>query len=319
MNDTSVEMDILGKTGFDAEGKGFILQTKNPPAEGLAQMNMRTVQGPMGQVMQPGQDQLAQGQEEDESSEENLKEHLAALFANTNLSEDFVEKAKTIFVAAVNERANALAARINEAYKVEYSAALEGTVNELTEKVDDYLTYVVEEWVNENKLQVERGIKVELAENFIFGLKKLFESNFIDVPNEKYDVLDELYSTIEDQNDQLNGAMNENINLKKKLLESAAVAVFAQETQGLAHTQIEKLANLAEGMEYDSPDQFRNKIQILKESYFGNGHVSSQATPVAMPRVSKKVDILDTASEPEMIVEGHMDVYRKAISRHIKK
>jgi hypothetical protein len=319
MNDTSVEMDILGKTGFDAEGKGFILQTKNPPAEGLAQMNMRTVQGPMGQVMQPGQDQLAQGQEEDESSEENLKEHLAALFANTNLSEDFVEKAKTIFVAAVNERANALAARINEAYKVEYSAALEGTVNELTEKVDDYLTYVVEEWVNENKLQVERGIKVELAENFIFGLKKLFESNFIDVPNEKYDVLDELYSTIEDQNDQLNGAMNENINLKKKLLESAAVAVFAQETQGLAHTQIEKLANLAEGMEYDSADQFRNKIQILKESYFGNGHVSSQATPVAMPRVSRKVDILDTASEPEMIVEGHMDVYRKAISRHIKK
>jgi hypothetical protein len=319
MNDTSVEMDILGKTGFDAEGKGFYSSDKESSAEGLAQMNMRSVQGPMGQVMQPGQEQAAQGQEEDESSEENLKEHLAALFANTNLSEDFVEKAKTIFVAAVNERANALAARINEAYKVEYSAALEGTVNELTEKVDDYLTYVVEEWINENKLQVERGIKVELAENFIFGLKKLFESNFIDVPNEKYDVLDELYSTIEDQNDQLNGAMNENINLKKKLLESAAVAVFAQETQGLAHTQIEKLANLAEGMEYDSADQFRNKIQILKESYFGNGHVSSQATPVAMPRVSRKVDILDTASEPEMIVEGHMDVYRKAISRHIKK
>jgi len=319
MNDTSVEMDILGKTGFDAEGKGFILQTKNPPAEGLAQMNMRTVQGPMGQVMQPGQDQLAQGQEEDESSEENLKEHLAALFANTNLSEDFVEKAKTIFVAAVNERANALAARINEAYKVEYSAALEGTVNELTEKVDDYLTYVVEEWINENKLQVERGIKVELAENFIFGLKKLFESNFIDVPNEKYDVLDELYTTIEEHTDKLNGVMNENINLKKKLLESAAVAVFAQETQGLAHTQIEKLANLAEGMEYDSADQFRNKIQILKESYFGNGHVSQQSAPVALPRVSRTVDILDTASEPEMIVEGHMDVYRKAISRHIKK
>jgi hypothetical protein len=319
MNDTSVEMDILGKSAFDAEGKGFILQTKNPPAEGLAQMNMRTVQGPMGQMMQPGQEQQAQGQEEeDESSEENLKEHLAALFANTNLSEDFVEKAKTIFVAAVNERANALATRINEAYKAEYSAALAGTVNELTEKVDDYLTYVVEEWVNENKLQVERGIKVELAENFIFGLKKLFESNFIDVPNEKYDVLDELYSTIEEQNDQLNGAMNENINLKKKLLESAAVAVFAQETQGLAHTQIEKLANLAEGMEYDSADQFRNKIQILKESYFGNGHASSQSAPVAMPRVSRKLDILDTSSEPEMINEG-MDIYRKAISRHLKK
>ena len=303
MNDTSIEMDFLGKTSFDAEGKGFMLQTKNPPAEGLAQMNMRTVQGPMGQVMQPGQDQLAQ-EEDEESSEESLKEHLAALFANANLSEDFVEKAKTIFVAAVNEKSNEIATRINEAYKVEYTNALAGTVNELTEKVDDYLTYVVEEWINENKLQVERGIKVELAENFIFGLKKLFESNFIDIPNEKYDVLDELYTKIEEQENELNNSMNENISLKKRLLESAAVSVFAQETQGLAQTQIEKLANLAEGLEYENTDQFRNKIQILKESYFGNGNT--------------KVDILDTASEPEMINEG-MDIYRKAISRHIKK
>lgn len=317
MNDTSIEMDFLGKTSFDAEGKGFMLQTKNPPAEGLAQMNMRTVQGPMGQVMQPGQDQLAQ-EEDEESSEESLKEHLAALFANANLSEDFVEKAKTIFVAAVNEKSNEIATRINEAYKVEYTNALAGTVNELTEKVDDYLTYVVEEWINENKLQVERGIKVELAENFIFGLKKLFESNFIDVPNEKYDVLDELYTKIEEQENELNNSMNENISLKKRLLESAAVSVFAQETQGLAQTQIEKLANLAEGLEYENTDQFRNKIQILKESYFGNGNTQIQSAPVSMPRFAPKVDILDTASEPEMINEG-MDIYRKAISRHIKK
>lgn len=317
MNDTSIEMDFLGKTSFDAEGKGFMLQTKNPPAEGLAQMNMRTVQGPMGQVMQPGQDQLAQ-EEDEESSEESLKEHLAALFANANLSEDFVEKAKTIFVAAVNEKSNEIATRINEAYKVEYTNALAGTVNELTEKVDDYLTYVVEEWINENKLQVERGIKVELAENFIFGLKKLFESNFIDIPNEKYDVLDELYTKIEEQENELNNSMNENISLKKRLLESAAVSVFAQETQGLAQTQIEKLANLAEGLEYENTDQFRNKIQILKESYFGNGNTQIQSAPVSMPRFAPKVDILDTASEPEMINEG-MDIYRKAISRHIKK
>ena len=317
MNDTSIEMDFLGKTSFDAEGKGFMLQTKNPPAEGLAQMNMRTVQGPMGQVMQPGQDQLAQ-EEDEESSEESLKEHLAALFANANLSEDFVEKAKTIFVAAVNEKSNEIATRINEAYKVEYTNALAGTVNELTEKVDDYLTYVVEEWINENKLQVERGIKVELAENFIFGLKKLFESNFIDIPNEKYDVLDELYTKIEEQENELNNSMNENISLKKRLLESAAVSVFAQETQGLAQTQIEKLANLAEGLEYENTDQFRNKIQILKESYFGNGNTQIQSAPVSMPRFAPKVDILDTASEPEMINEG-MDIYRRAISRHIKK
>jgi len=317
MNDTSVEMDFLGKPSFDAEGKGFILQTKNPPAEGLAQMNMRTVQGPMGQMAQPVQDQQAQG-EEDESSEDNLKEHLAALFANANLSEDFVEKAKTIFVAAVNEKSNEIATRINEAYKAEYTNALAGTVNELTEKVDDYLTYVVEEWINENKLQVERGIKVELAENFIFGLKKLFESNFIDVPNEKYDILDELYNKIEEQETSLNTSMNENIALRKKLLESAAVTVFAQETQGLAQTQVEKLANLAEGIEFDDVEQFRGKIQILKESYFGNRNIQPQSSPVPMPRFAQKVDILDTASEPEMINEG-MDIYKRAISRHLKK
>jgi 16S rRNA C967 or C1407 C5-methylase (RsmB/RsmF family) len=304
MNDTSVEMDFLGKTSLDAEGKGFMLQTQNPPAEGLAQMNMRTVQGPMGQQ----QEQIPVEGEEEESTEESLKEHLAALFANANLSENFVE----------NEKSNEIATRINEAYKAQYTNALTETVNGLTEKIDDYLTYVVEEWINENKLQIERGIKVELAENFIFGLKKLFESNFIDVPNEKYDVLDELYTKIEQQEDQLNNSMNENIDLRKKLLESAAVSVFAQETRGLAQTQVEKLANLAEGIEYDDVEQFRGKIQILKESYFGNGNVQPQSAQAAMPRFAPKVDILDTSSEPEMISEG-MDIYRRAISRHIKK
>ena len=323
---TQVEHDIDGKGAFDAEGKGFVLGTAYPPAEGLAQINMKTISGPMGQAGM-GQPQMQKSatkqdsQEEDTSDEEtedNLKEHLANLFANSNLSEDFVEKAKTIFVAAVNDRAKALSVSINEHYNKKYSSALSATVNELTEKVDDYLTYVVEEWINENKLQVERGIKVELAENFIFGLKKLFETNFIDVPNEKYNVLDELYTKIENQEDSLNETIKQNISLKKKLLESAAVAAFAQETHGLAQTQIEKLANLAEGIEFDNVEQFRNKIQILKESYFGNVNNQSQSTQKTMPKFSQKVDILDTVTEPELISEG-MDIYKRAISRHLKK
>jgi len=328
---TQVEHDVEGKGTFDAEGKGFVLGTAYPPAEGLAQINMRTISGPMGQagMGQVGMGQKpmqkptdAQGSQEDDSSEEtedNLKEHLANLFANSNLSEDFVEKAKTIFVAAVNDRAKALSVKINEHYNNKYSSALSNTVNELTEKVDDYLTYVVEEWINENKLQVERGIKVELAENFIFGLKKLFETNFIDVPNEKYNVLDELYTKIEQQEDSLNETIKQNISLKKKLLESAAVAAFAQETHGLAQTQIEKLANLAEGIEFDDVQQFKNKIKILKESYFGNVNNQSQSTQKQMPKFSQKVDILDTVTEPELISEESMNIYRKAISRHLKK
>ncbi len=313
MNNPNKVYDISGKGDMDIQQRGSFDADTNITGQ-FTQMNMATIATPKGQVMMtaPVQD------EEEESNEEELKEHLASLFANADLSEDFIEKAKTIFVAAVNEKANQMSSKINEAYSKEYGNALSETVSALTGKIDDYLSYVVEEWINENKLQVERGIKVELAENFIFGLKKLFENNFIDVPNEKYDVLDELYTQIETKDNQLNKSISENIFLKKKLLESTAVTIFAKETQGLAQTQVEKLANLAEGMEFQDPEQFRNKLQILKESYFGKSNIQSQSAPVTMPRVERKIDILDTSTEPEMINEG-MDIYRKAISRHLKK
>jgi hypothetical protein len=233
-NTQSDEQDILGGGAFDTTGKGVVLN--KPVGEYYAQ-NAASIQTPKsGAPMQmPGspmgtEDEMEEEPMDDEmeaESEESLKEHLAALFANSNLSEQFVERAKTIFVAAVNQKLNERSAKLDEAYKASYNNALNNTVSELTEKVDDYLTYVVEEWVNENRLQVERGIKVELAENFIFGLKKLFETNFIDVPNEKYDVLDELYTQIDTQKEQLNKSIHENVSLRKKLLDTAAVAVFA--------------------------------------------------------------------------------------------
>lgn len=316
MNTPSKVFDITQKGDMDIEGKGSFDADSNITLP-FVQQNLASILPKIAQLAAQAQAQ-DQGSEESDS-EEDLKEHLAALFANTDLSEDFVEKAKTIFVAAVNEKANEISANINEGYEAKYNAALAETVNELTGKIDDYLSYVVEEWINENKLQVERGIKVELAENFIFGLKKLFESNFIDVPNEKYDVLDELYTKIEDQTDTINKSVNENINLRKKLLESNAIAVFAQETQGMAQTQIEKLASLAEGIEFDNADQFRNKIVVLRESYFGNNSANQHSQVSQMPRYTPKMDILDTSTEPEVITEGTMDYYRKAISRHLKK
>jgi len=318
MNTPNKVFDITQKGDMDIEGKGSFDADSNITLP-FVQQNLASILPKIAQLAAQG-GIPAQAQETEESdSEEDLKEHLAALFANTDLSEDFVEKAKTIFVAAVNEKANELAANINESCEVKYNNALAETVNELTGKIDDYLSYVVEEWINENKLQVERGIKVELAENFIFGLKKLFETNFIDVPNEKYDVLDELYTKIEEQNHTINKSVNENITLRKKLLESNAIAVFAQETQGMAQTQIEKLASLAEGIEFDNADQFRSKIVVLRESYFGNNSSNHQAPVSQMPRYTQKMDILDTSTEPEVITEGTMDFYRKAISRHLKK
>jgi hypothetical protein len=272
---------------------------------------------PMGTEDEMDEEPMDYDQMEAES-EEALKEHLAALFANSNLSEDFVERAKTIFVAAVNQKLNERSYKLQEAYQRRYSEALASTVSELSEKLDDYLTYVVEEWVTENRLQVERGVKVELAENFIFGLKKLFETNFIDVPDEKYDVLDELYTEIDNKNEELNKSINENVSLRKKLLDTAAIAVFAEETAGLAATQVDKLANLAEGVEFDNADEFRRKLRVIKESFFAR---PVQVQPQALPRiqsVNRAIDILETSTVPETLTESTVNVYANAISRHLK-
>jgi peptide deformylase len=325
-NTQSDEQDILGGGAFDTTGRGVLLN--KPVGEYYAQ-NAASIQTPkMGGPMQmPGspmgtEDEMDEEPMDDDQmeaeSEEALKEHLAALFANSNLSEDFVERAKTIFVAAVNQKLNERSHKLQEAYQRRYSEALASTVSELSEKVDDYLTYVVEEWVTENRLQVERGVKVELAENFIFGLKKLFETNFIDVPDEKYDVLDELYTEIDNKNEELNKSINENVSLRKKLLDTAAIAVFAEETAGLAATQVDKLANLAEGVEFDNADEFRRKLRVIKESFFAR---PVQTQPQAQPRiqsVNRAIDILETSTVPETLTESTVNVYANAISRHLK-
>lgn len=320
-NTQSDEQDILGGGAFDTTGKGVVLN--KPVGEYYAQ-NAASIQTPKsGAPMQmPGSPMGTEDEMEEEDmeaeSEESLKEHLAALFANSNLSEQFVERAKTIFVAAVNQKLNERSAKLDEAYKASYNNALNNTVSELTEKVDDYLTYVVEEWVNENRLQVERGVKVELAENFIFGLKKLFETNFIDVPDEKYDVLDELYTQIDNQKRHLNKSIHENVSLRKKLLDTAAVAVFAEESAGLAATQVDKLANLAEGVQFDNPEEFRRKLRVIKESFFAR---PVQTQPQAQPRiqsVNRAIDILETSTVPETLTESTVNVYANAISRHLK-
>jgi hypothetical protein len=325
-NTQSDEQDILGGGAFDTTGRGFVLN--KPVGEYYAQ-NAASIQTPkMGGPMQmPGSPMGTEDEMDEEpmdydqmeaESEEALKEHLAALFANSNLSEDFVERAKTIFVAAVNQKLNERSYKLQEAYQRRYSEALASTVSELSEKLDDYLTYVVEEWVTENRLQVERGVKVELAENFIFGLKKLFETNFIDVPDEKYDVLDELYTEIDNKNEELNKSINENVSLRKKLLDTAAIAVFAEETAGLAATQVDKLANLAEGVEFDNADEFRRKLRVIKESFFAR---PVQVQPQALPRiqsVNRAIDILETSTVPETLTESTVNVYANAISRHLK-
>lgn len=328
-NTQSDEQDILGGGAFDTTGKGVVL---NKPvgeyyAQNAASIRTPRMGGPMQMPGSPmgtedGMEEEPMDDEMEAESEEALKEHLAALFADSNLSEQFVERAKTIFVAAVNQKVNERSAKLYEAYKISFNSALNNTVSELTEKVDDYLTYVVEEWVNENRLQVERGVKVELAENFIFGLKKLFETNFIDVPDEKYDVLDELYTQIDNQKRHLNKSIHENVSLRKKLIDTAAIAVFAEETAGLAATQVDRLANLAEGVEFDTADEFRRKLRVIKESFLARpAQIQPQVQPRSLPRiqsVNRAIDILETSTVPETLTESTVNAYANAISRHLK-
>jgi hypothetical protein len=328
-NTQSDEQDILGGGAFDTTGKGVVL---NKPvgeyyAQNAASIRTPRMGGPMQMPGSPmgtedGMEEEPMDDEMEAESEEALKEHLAALFADSNLSEQFVERAKTIFVAAVNQKVNERSAKLYEAYKISFNSALNNTVSELTEKVDDYLTYVVEEWVSENRLQVERGVKVELAENFIFGLKKLFETNFIDVPDEKYDVLDELYTQIDNQKRHLNKSIHENVSLRKKLIDTAAIAVFAEETAGLAATQVDRLANLAEGVEFDTADEFRRKLRVIKESFLARpAQIQPQVQPRSLPRiqsVNRAIDILETSTVPETLTESTVNAYANAISRHLK-
>lgn len=210
------------------------------------------------------------------------KEHLDALFSGEDLSEDFQEKAKTIFEAAINERTTAVEAELTEAYEVALTEAVEKLQQEITERLDDYLGYVVENWMKENELAIESGIRTEVAENFISGLRDLFESSFIDVPEEKYDLVDGLATEVEELRSALDEAVNENIELSKDKTFADCALVFEEKTEGLLETEVDRLRTLAEGIEFDSVEQFGEKLDTLIESYTENAPVTEE-TDITTP------------------------------------
>ncbi len=210
------------------------------------------------------------------------KEHLDALFSGEDISEDFQEKAKTIFEAAINERTTAVEAELTEAYEVALTEAVEKLQHEITERLDDYLGYVVENWMKENELAVESGIRTEVAENFISGLRDLFESSFIDVPEEKYDLVDGLATEVEELRFALDEAVNENIELGKDKTFADCALVFEEKTEGLLETEVDRLRTLAEGIEFDGVEQFSEKLDTLIESYTENAPINEE-TDITTP------------------------------------
>jgi len=218
--------------------------------------------------------------EEEVVAEYDIEEDVNALLAGEELSEEFQEKARTIFEAAINSKVatikEELEAQYEEKFVSELAEAIVETKEELTTRVDSYLEYVAEEWFTENQLAIETALKTEMTESFITGMKDLFEAHYVNIPDEKYDVLESMVEKLDDMETKLNEQIEKNVSLNARLSESVADGILTQVSEGLAQTQKEKLASLSESVEFESEEQYREKLETLKESYF-----SEKTTPKA--------------------------------------
>jgi len=212
----------------------------------------------------------------------DVKEHVDALVAgDDSLSEEFKQKAATVFEAAIKSKVKDIAEEIEADYNKKFEEETSKAKDELVEKVDSYLSYVVEEWMKENELALERGIKGEIAEDFISGLKKLFEDHYIDVPDEKYNVLEDQASKIEELEKKLNESIEKNVELSKENGKHIRQSIIDEASKELAETQKEKFNKLAEEIDYKNEEDFRGKVSTIKESYFGKKDSSGEIDDVA--------------------------------------
>ena len=244
-----------------------------------------------------------------EESELDIKADVDALVGDSDLSEEFKQKAATIFEAAIKAKVKEESQRLQGEYETKLKEDTETHKAELVEKVDSYLNYVVEEWMQENKIAIERGIKGEIAEDFIGGLKKLFEDHYIDVPDEKYNVLEDQASKIEDLEKKLNEEIEKNVKLNKDNGELKKEEIIAKSSEDLTDVQKEKFNKLAEEVEYSNEEDFTSKVKTIKDSYFGKKEEakSNDIDDVAVGDGSEQVDPADLTNS--------MAAYTAAISK----
>ena len=216
-------------------------------------------------------------EEEVQEDEVDIEEDVNALLGGEELSEQFREKAKIIFEAALKSKV----AEVKESLEAQYAAKLEEQVaeakEELAERVDSYLEYVSDEWFTENALVIEHALKTEMTESLLHGMRSLFEEHYVSIPDEKYDVVESMVNKLDEMETKLNEQIEKNISLNKRLAESVADGVLDQVSEGLAQTQKEKLASLAESVEFESEETYREKLETLKESYFASKKESAAA------------------------------------------
>ena len=258
---------------------------------------------------------------EEETTEEEIVEEeevidvetdIQALLEGEELSEDFTNKARTIFEAAIRSKIAEMKEQVQSEYEDNLIEQVQSIKEELTDRVDSYLEYVADEWVAENQLAVENGLKTEMTESFLNGMKSLFEDHYVSIPEEKYDVIESMVDKLDEMEGKLNEQIEKNIALNRRLAESTSDVVFAEVTEGLATTQKEKLATLVENVEFESETDYREKLVTLKESYFPSNAGSQR---------DKSENLSEGNENPGNIQEisSSMEAYLQTLNRVSKK
>lgn len=256
----------------------------------------------------PGATFASYGEEFDVADDVN------ALMEGENLSEEFKQKATTIFEAAVSARVDYIAEQVEAQLVEEMQEVIEEIKEDLAAKVDDYLNYMVEEWMSENEIAIERGLKSEIVEDFMTGLKNLFVEHYIDIPDNKVDVVEELTLKIEELEESLNTQIVRGIELKKELNEQLKYEAIYTACEGLSQTQIEKMKALAEGVEFTSETEFTSKLETLKESYF-----KSDVKVADMLALDDEVQLMEEEKKTAKSSDPIMEQYAKTISQNLLK
>jgi len=257
------------------------------------------------------ENEISSEEEVVEVAEYDVEEDVNALLGGEDLSEDFKAKAKTIFETAINAKV----AEVKEALEVEFQEKLDEEIEtakeSLAERVDSYLEYVADEWFEENQLAVENGLKTEMTESFLEGMKSLFEEHYVQIPEDKYDVLESMVEKLDDMETKLNEQIEKNINLNNRLGESVADGILGDVSEGLASTQKEKLASLAESVEFESETEYREKLETLKESYFTSKPNSPSSKTETL---SEGVDNAEGVGE----ISNSMNAYIRSLGNTLK-
>ena len=252
---------------------------------------------------------VAESEQEEEMID--VEQDIQALLEGEELSEEFQNKARTIFEAAIRTKLSEIKEQVKVSYEEKLVEEVASIKEELKDRVDSYLEYVADEWVQENKIAIEHGLKSEMTESFLEGMRGLFEEHYVTIPEEKYDVIESMVDKLDEMEDKLNEQIEKNVALNKRLSESTADVIFADVTEGLAQTQRDKLASLIENVEFESEESYREKISTLRKSYFPDN--------AGVQRDNSENLTEGNQAEVSASVSSTMEAYLKTLGRVSKK